>query len=96
MFIFDEPTTGLHFHDIRNLMEAISALIDLGNSVVIIEHNVEVIKLADWIIDLGPEGGEMGGEVAFKGIPEEMIKIENNHTANYLKKKFGQKLRKYH
>ena len=72
-------------------MTAINALIDLGNSVVIIEHNVEVIKLADWIIDLGPEGGEMGGKVAFKGTPEEMIKIKNNHTANYLKPKFNTK-----
>lgn len=88
LFMFDEPTTGLHFQDIRNLMAAINALIDLGNSVVIIEHNIEVIKLADWIIDLGPEGGEMGGEIAFKGTPEEMIKIKNNHTANYLIKKF--------
>jgi excinuclease ABC subunit A len=87
LFIFDEPTTGLHFHDIRKLMDAINALIEQSNSVVIIEHNMEVIKSADWIIDLGPEGGKQGGQVTFTGTPEEMIKLENNHTAQYLKKK---------
>lgn len=88
LFIFDEPTTGLHFHDIRKLMDAINALIEQGNSVVIIEHNMEVIKSADWIIDLGPEGGEQGGELIFSGTPEEMIKLEDNYTAQYLKDKF--------
>ncbi len=88
LFIFDEPTTGLHFHDIRKLMDAINALIEQGNSVVIIEHNMEVIKSADWIIDLGPEGGKQGGEVTFSGTPEEMIKLESNYTARYLKEKF--------
>lgn len=88
LFIFDEPTTGLHFHDIAKLMEAINALVDQGNSVLIIEHNTEVIKCADWIIDLGPEGGERGGNVVFQGTPEEMIKLEDNYTAKYLKEKF--------
>jgi excinuclease ABC subunit A len=88
MFIFDEPTTGLHFHDIRKLMDAINALIEQGNSVVIIEHNMEVIKSADWIIDLGPEGGDQGGQLTFAGRPEEMIRLEDNHTARYLKEKF--------
>lgn len=88
LFIFDEPTTGLHFHDTRKLMDAIHALIEQGNSVVIIEHNVEVIKLADWIIDLGPEGGNQGGNVTFAGRPEDMIKLKNNFTAQYLKRKF--------
>nr|WKN38178.1 excinuclease ABC subunit UvrA [Tunicatimonas sp. TK19036] len=88
LFIFDEPTTGLHFHDIRKLMDAINALIEQGNSVVIIEHNMEVIKCADWIIDLGPEGGEYGGNVTFAGRPEDMIKLEDNHTARYLREKF--------
>ncbi len=87
LFIFDEPTTGLHFHDIRKLLDAINALIEQGNSVVIIEHNMEIIKSADWIIDLGPEGGEEGGNVIFKGTPEEMIKLESNYTAHYLKEK---------
>jgi excinuclease ABC subunit A len=90
LFIFDEPTTGLHFHDIGKLLTAINALIDQGNSVIIIEHNVEVIKCADWIIDLGPEGGVNGGEVVFEGRPEDMIKLENNHTSLYLKQKFAQ------
>ncbi|MEM8965404.1 MAG: excinuclease ABC subunit UvrA [Bacteroidota bacterium] len=88
LFIFDEPTTGLHFHDIRKLMDAINALIEQGNSVVIIEHNTEVIKCADWIIDLGPEGGDEGGNLTFAGRPEEMIKLEDNHTARYLREKF--------
>ncbi len=87
LFIFDEPTTGLHFHDIKKLLAAINALIEQGNSVIIIEHNMEVIKCADWIIDLGPEGGEKGGQICFAGTPEEMVKIENNYTASFLKGK---------
>lgn len=87
LFIFDEPTTGLHFHDIQKLLKAINALIEQGDSVVIIEHNMEVIKCADWIIDLGPEGGEDGGQLCFEGTPEDMVKIENNHTALFLKEK---------
>ncbi|MEM7297728.1 MAG: excinuclease ABC subunit UvrA [Bacteroidota bacterium] len=87
IFIFDEPTTGLHFHDIRKLLDAINALVDAGNSVVIIEHNTEVIKNADWIIDLGPEGGEEGGQLCFAGLPEEMIKLKDNYTAEYLRDK---------
>src|SRR5690606_20031581 len=81
LFIFDEPTTGLHFNDIKKLLKSINALVDQGDSVVIIEHNMEVIKCADHIIDLGPEGGEKGGFITFAGTPEEMIKLENNHTA---------------
>ena len=84
-FIFDEPTTGLHFHDISKLMTAINALIEQGNSVLIIEHNTEVVKCADWIIDLGPEGGEQGGHLNFAGKPEDMIKLKENYTAQYLK-----------
>lgn len=87
LFIFDEPTTGLHFHDIKKLLDAINALVDSGNTVVIIEHNTEIIKNADWIIDLGPEGGDEGGEVCFAGRPEEMIKLKDNHTAWYLREK---------
>lgn len=87
LFIFDEPTTGLHFHDIHKLMISVNALIEQGNSVVIIEHNMEVIKSADWIIDLGPEGGERGGDVVFQGRPEELAKQTDNHTGRYLKEK---------
>lgn len=85
LFIFDEPTTGLHFHDIAKLMRSINALIEQGNSVVIIEHNTEVIKMADWIIDLGPEGGAHGGTLCFEGRPEDMVKEKDtNYTARYL------------
>ncbi|MBV6645618.1 MAG: excinuclease ABC subunit UvrA [Cyclobacteriaceae bacterium] len=88
LFIFDEPTTGLHFHDIRKLLDSLNALIDEGNSVLIIEHNMEVVKNADWIIDLGPEGGDSGGQICFAGLPEDMIKANDNHTARYLREKF--------
>ncbi len=88
LFIFDEPSTGLHFHDIKKLLVAINALINKGHTVVIIEHNMEIIKSADWIIDLGPEGGEKGGSIVFEGKPEDMIKEENGYTAQYLKRKF--------
>ena len=87
LFIFDEPTTGLHVHDIHKLLKAINALVDEGNSVLVIEHNMEVIKCADWLIDLGPEGGERGGEVMFSGTPEAMVQLQDNHTAQYLKEK---------
>ena len=87
LFIFDEPTTGLHFHDINKLLTSINALIDQGNSVIIIEHNMDVVKTADWIIDLGPEGGENGGNVQYAGLPEGMLSLEGNHTAEYLKEK---------
>ncbi|WP_439554913.1 excinuclease ABC subunit UvrA [Dyadobacter sp.] len=87
LFIFDEPTTGLHFHDIKKLLKAINALVDQGDTVIIIEHNMEVIKSADWIIDLGPEGGDDGGQLTFTGTPEEMIKLEGNYTADFLREK---------
>lgn len=88
LFIFDEPTTGLHFHDIRKLLAAINALVDQGDSVIIIEHNMEVIKNADHIVDLGPEGGETGGYVTFTGTPEEMVQLtDGNYTAAYLRGK---------
>ncbi|PWJ55257.1 excinuclease ABC subunit A [Dyadobacter jejuensis] len=87
LFIFDEPTTGLHFHDIKKLLKAINALVEQGDSVIIIEHNMEVIKCADWVIDLGPEGGEGGGYLSFEGTPEAMVQLEGNHTADFLKHK---------
>ncbi|HNW98841.1 MAG TPA: excinuclease ABC subunit UvrA [Bacteroidales bacterium] len=88
LFIFDEPTTGLHFHDINKLLVAFNALIKNGHSVLIVEHNGEIIKSADWVIDLGPEGGENGGTVVFAGTPEELIDCEKSYTAKYLKKYF--------
>ena len=85
LFIFDEPTTGLHFHDIRRLLSALQELIDQGHSVMVIEHNTEVIKCADHIIDLGPEGGDGGGEVVATGTPAEVAAVERSHTGRYLK-----------
>ncbi|MBN1597769.1 MAG: excinuclease ABC subunit UvrA [Bacteroidales bacterium] len=89
LFIFDEPTTGLHFHDIRKLLDSFNALIEKGHSVVIIEHNQEIIKCADWIIDLGPEGGDEGGCVVFKGTPEEIITCKESYTGKFLRNKIG-------
>jgi excinuclease ABC subunit A len=87
LFIFDEPTTGLHFHDINKLMKSINALVDHGHSVILIEHNQEVIKGSDWVIDLGPEGGEEGGMIVFEGKPEELAKFEGSYTGKFLKSK---------
>ena len=87
LFIFDEPTTGLHFHDINNLLNSFYALIDKGHSIICIEHNLDVIKCADWIIDLGPEGGDKGGEIIFEGTPEEIVKSKRSITGTFLKKK---------
>ncbi|MCO5093287.1 excinuclease ABC subunit UvrA [Bosea sp. (in: a-proteobacteria)] len=85
LYILDEPTTGLHFHDVAKLMEVLHELVDQGNSVVVIEHNLEVIKTADWIIDMGPEGGDGGGEVVAQGTPEEIVRTAKGHTARFLK-----------
>ncbi|MCU0338684.1 MAG: excinuclease ABC subunit UvrA [Spirosomaceae bacterium] len=87
LFIFDEPTTGLHFHDIQKLLKALNALVNQGDTVIVIEHNMEVIKCADWIIDLGPEGGDAGGYVTYAGTPEDMTNLENNYTAAFLREK---------
>lgn len=87
LFIFDEPTTGLHFNDIKKLLYCFNALIDKGHSVLIIEHNPDVIKCADWVIDLGPEGGTEGGHLVFEGTPEQMIKSEKSYTGKFLKDK---------
>lgn len=89
LFIFDEPTTGLHFHDIRKLLNAFRALIDRGNSIVVVEHNLEIIKSADWVIDLGPGGGEDGGELIFAGYPEDLVKCPGSFTGSYLKHKLN-------
>lgn len=87
LFIFDEPTTGLHFHDIKKLLTAFNALVDIGHSLIVIEHNQEVVKCADWLIDLGPEGGENGGEIIGVGTPEELVKKGKGYTAKYLAEK---------
>lgn len=84
LFIFDEPTTGLHFHDIQNLLNSFNALIDAGHTLLVIEHNQEIIRAADWIIDLGPEGGEEGGRIVFEGTPEDISGKESSHTGRYL------------
>ena len=86
VLILDEPTTGLHFEDIRVLLNVLNKIVDKGNTVVIIEHNLDVIKTVDYIIDIGPEGGKNGGKVLAKGSPEEIIKIKKSHTARFLKK----------
>lgn len=87
LFIFDEPTTGLHFHDIKKLLTSFDALIDKGHSIIVIEHNLDMIKCADYIIDLGPEGGENGGKILAVGKPEEIIKNKKSITGTYLKEK---------
>ena len=89
LYILDEPTTGLHFEDIKILMNVINKLVDKGNSVIIIEHNMDVIKLADWIIDLGPEGGQKGGEIVAEGTPEQIIKKKKSLTGKFLKKELN-------
>jgi excinuclease ABC subunit A len=89
LFIFDEPTTGLHFHDILKLLDAFNALIEKGHSILVIEHNPDVIKCADWVIDLGPEGGEDGGNLVFAGTPEDLVTIQGSYTGQYLKGKLN-------
>ena len=85
LYILDEPTTGLHFHDVAKLLEVLHELVDTGNTVVVIEHNLEVIKTADHILDLGPEGGDGGGELVASGTPEEVVKVERSYTGQFLK-----------
>ncbi|MCZ4245488.1 excinuclease ABC subunit UvrA [Pedobacter punctiformis] len=84
MFIFDEPTTGLHFHDIKKLLKALNTLIEQGNTILVIEHNMDMIKCADWVIDIGPEGGDGGGQLVFEGIPEDLVKEKKSYTGKYL------------
>ncbi|MEI6695568.1 MAG: excinuclease ABC subunit UvrA [Bacteroidota bacterium] len=87
LFIFDEPTTGLHFHDINKLKSAFDALIENGHTVIVIEHNMDIVKCADWVIDLGPDGGSMGGEIIFEGTPEDVVSCRRSHTSKFLKNK---------
>ncbi len=87
LFIFDEPTTGLHFHDIQKLLTALNALVEKSHTVLVVEHNMEVIKSADWVIDLGPDGGKGGGNLVFQGTPEDLVKVKESFTGKYLKEK---------
>jgi excinuclease ABC subunit A len=89
VFIFDEPTTGLHFQDIKKLLYCFNALIEKGHTVIIIEHNMDVIKCADWVIDLGAEGGDAGGHLVFEGTPEGLAQCSGSYTGDFLKEKLG-------
>jgi len=84
LFIFDEPTTGLHFHDIKKLLNSFNALIDRGHSILVIEHNTDVIRSADWVIDLGPEGGSDGGQILYEGTPEGLKQVKESYTGQFL------------
>ena len=85
LYILDEPTTGLHFHDIAQLLEVLHRLRDQGNTIVVIEHNLDVVKTADWVIDLGPEGGSGGGHIVATGTPEQLVKAKKSHTGQFLR-----------
>ena len=86
LYILDEPTTGLHFQDIKLLLKVLHNLTDQGNTVIVIEHNLDVVKTADWIVDIGPNGGAQGGEIIAEGTPEDIVKVMSSHTGKFLKK----------
>jgi excinuclease ABC subunit A len=86
LYILDEPTTGLHFHDIKQLLNVLHRLRDHGNTIVVIEHNLDVIKTADWVVDLGPEGGDLGGQIIATGTPEQVAKLKHSYTGHFLKR----------
>jgi excinuclease ABC subunit A len=94
LFIFDEPTTGLHFHDIAKLLNSFNLLTEKGHTVIVIEHHPDVIKCADWVIDLGPEGGDKGGNLVFQGVPEDLLKCNESYTAEGIKGKFEPRIKK--
>ncbi|MBT6859771.1 MAG: excinuclease ABC subunit A, partial [Rhodospirillaceae bacterium] len=94
LYILDEPTTGLHFEDVKKLIEVLQALVDQGNTIIVIEHNLEVIKTADWILDLGPEGGHKGGRIIAAGTPEDVAETEGSFTGAYLAQYLGRKRKK--
>ncbi len=92
IYILDEPTTGLHFEDVRKLLEVLHALVEQGNTVIVIEHNLEIIKTADWVVDLGPGGGDKGGRVIAEGPPEQVCRVDESYTGHYLKSYLMSKL----
>ena len=94
LYILDEPTTGLHFEDVKKLLEVLHALVGTGNTVIVIEHNLEVIKTADWIVDLGPEGGDKGGRIVAEGTPETVARVPDSYTGQYLAPYLGIKTEK--
>jgi excinuclease ABC subunit A len=85
LYILDEPTTGLHFHDVAQLLDVLHELVDQGNTMIVIEHNLEVVKTADWVVDMGPEGGDGGGQVVVEGTPEQIARNPRSYTGQYLK-----------
>ena len=94
LYILDEPTTGLHSHDIKKLLEILKAFVNTGNTVIVIEHNLDVIKTADWIVDMGPEGGSDGGKIIAEGPPEKIMQIEGSYTGKFLKNLINNKMKK--
>ena len=94
MYILDEPTTGLHSHDIKKLLEILKAFVNTGNTVVVIEHNLDVIKTADWIVDMGPEGGSEGGKIIAEGTPEKVAEMAHTYTGKFLKSLINNKMKK--
>ncbi|HWS51501.1 MAG TPA: excinuclease ABC subunit A, partial [Microbacterium sp.] len=90
IYVLDEPTTGLHFEDVRKLLEVLNGLVEKGNTVIVIEHNLDVIKSADWVIDLGPEGGSGGGQILATGTPEQIARVEESHTGQFLAEILGE------
>src|SRR5262249_29095994 len=85
LYLLDEPTTGLHFHDVAQLLQVLHQIVEQGNSAVVIEHNLEVVKTADWVIDLGPEGGDAGGDIVATGTPEDIARVKQSYTGGFLK-----------
>ena len=94
LYILDEPTTGLHTHDIKKLLEILQAFVNTGNTVIVIEHNLDVIKTADWIIDMGPEGGAEGGKIIAEGSPEKVAEINSSYTGKFLKNLINNRMKK--
>ncbi|MFZ2196170.1 MAG: hypothetical protein WAV13_00445, partial [Thermodesulfovibrionales bacterium] len=94
LYILDEPTVGLHFSDVQALLNILNRLVETGSTVMLIEHNLDIIKAADWIIDLGPEGGDRGGRIIFEGTPEDIVRAEDSYTGKYLKSFFAQPIEK--
>ncbi|KJS05115.1 MAG: hypothetical protein VR77_09325, partial [Flavobacteriales bacterium BRH_c54] len=89
LYILDEPSTGLHFEDIKVLLDVLNKLVDIGNTVLVVEHNLDIIKVADYIVDVGPEGGQEGGKIVAEGTPEQLVKNKKSYTASFLKEELN-------